>query len=352
MIQGTNKNTDETAYREIVLDSSSSLKEFSLDRKKYYRKYILHEEVEDKDTNASIMGRLVETLLWQKQLFDMKFYMSSCYEAPTGMMLAFVEALYDISRDATDEDGKITMSFDEMCKEAYIRSGYKISYERVMSNFIGGNAEIYYNEIRTVRSKGLTVVTAEQVNTAEKIVDELKNNQFIGDVVNLMSGPRYSVTVQFQIENYELDGLPFKSMLDLFVVDHVKQTIQIYDLKCVWAVENFYEEYYLYRRAYMQAYLYYKAAHYYKNEVDEELSDYKVLPPKFIVSDSSNYYSPLIYTMTEYDLHDAYEGFEFKGRKYSGVKSTIKDLKWALEHNIWNISRENYESGAIIPLKP
>ena len=45
MIQGTNKNTDETAYREIVLDSSSSLKEFSLDRKKYYRKYILHEEV-------------------------------------------------------------------------------------------------------------------------------------------------------------------------------------------------------------------------------------------------------------------------------------------------------------------
>ena len=75
MIQGINKSESEQAYREIYLDSSSSLKEFSLDRKKYYKKYLLHEEVEDKDTNAIVMGKLVETILWQNELFDDKFYM-------------------------------------------------------------------------------------------------------------------------------------------------------------------------------------------------------------------------------------------------------------------------------------
>lgn len=39
MIQGNNKNTNEKAYREMSIDSSSSIKDFSLDRKKYYRKF-------------------------------------------------------------------------------------------------------------------------------------------------------------------------------------------------------------------------------------------------------------------------------------------------------------------------
>jgi len=45
------------------MDSSSSLKDFSTDRKKYHKKYVLNEKVEDKDTAASVIGRLVETQL-------------------------------------------------------------------------------------------------------------------------------------------------------------------------------------------------------------------------------------------------------------------------------------------------
>lgn len=39
MIEGKNRNRSEQAYREITLDSSSSLKIFALDRRKYYRKF-------------------------------------------------------------------------------------------------------------------------------------------------------------------------------------------------------------------------------------------------------------------------------------------------------------------------
>ena len=68
------------------MDSSSSLKEFSVNRKKYHKKYILNEKVEEEDNKASVTGRVVETLLLEPEEFDNRFYMSVCLSAPTGMM--------------------------------------------------------------------------------------------------------------------------------------------------------------------------------------------------------------------------------------------------------------------------
>jgi len=345
MITGTAKT--EAVYRASMLDSSSSLKEFSMDRKKYYRKYILGEDVEDKDTQAATTGRVVETLLLEPELFDERFYMSSCVEAPSALMLAFVNALYKFTKEATDDHGNVTRNFEDISKDAYVESGFKIKYEAVIGKFVGSDAEIYYNEMRTVKSRGLTVVTAEDVTNAEKIVEELRNNPVTKDVVNLVSSSRYSVHNQLQVEGYEIDDMKFKSMMDKVVVDHEAKTIQVYDLKCTWSVENFLEEYYLYRRAYIQAYLYFWAATYFR-EGDQELAGYQILPPKFIVCDSTNYYNPLIYTLDYNDLDSAYDGFTHKNREYKGVRTIIADLQWALENNVWNISRENSLSNGLV----
>ena len=51
MIQGHSKT--EANYRAIQTDSSSSLKEFSMDRKKYHKKYVLGENVEDKENRVA-----------------------------------------------------------------------------------------------------------------------------------------------------------------------------------------------------------------------------------------------------------------------------------------------------------
>ena len=345
MITGTAKT--EATYRANMLDSSSSLKDFSLDRKKYYRKYILGEDVEDKDTQAATIGRVVETLLLEPEEFDNRFYMSSCAEAPSALMLAFVNALYKHTKEATDDHGNVTRSFEDISKDAYVDSGFKIKYEAVISKFVGSDAEIFYNEMRTVKARNLTVVTAEDVTNAEKIVEELRNNPVTKDVVNLVSSSRYSVYNQLQVEGYEIDDMKFKSMMDKMIVDHEAKTIQVYDLKCTWSVENFLEEYYLYRRAYIQAYLYYWASAHFR-ETNEELAGYQTLPPKFIVCDSTNYYNPLIYTLEYDDLDSAYVGFTHKNREYKGVRSIIADLKWAIENNVWNISRENSISNGLV----
>jgi hypothetical protein len=72
---------------------------------------------------------------------------------------------------------------------------------------------------------------------------------------------------------------------------------------------------------------------------------------KFIVCDSTNYFNPLIYTLSDDDMKDAYEGFSYRDREYKGVKEIIKDLQWAIKNNIWNISRKNYLSNGIINIK-
>jgi hypothetical protein len=347
MIKGQVKT--ESNYRAKAIDSSSSLKEFSMDRKKYYRKYILGETVEDKDTQAATIGRVVETLLLEPELFDEKFYMSACASAPTSLMLAFVEALYKFTKEATDDNGNVTRSFEDISKDAYAESGFKIKYDAVIGKFVGSDAEIFYNEIRKVRSQNLTVITTEDVNNAEKIVEELRNNPVTKEVVNLVSSPRYTVHNQLQVEGYEVDDHKFKSMMDKVIVDHEQKTIQVYDLKCTWSVENFLEEYYLYRRAYIQAYLYFWAA--FKFRDDSELDGYRVDPPRFIVCDSTNYYNPLIYTLSHQDLEDAYDGFTHKNREYTGVRELIEDLKWALENNVWNLSRENSINNGLVNIR-
>ena len=349
MIKGTAKT--EAQYRAVEMDSSSSLKDFSQDRKKYYKKYILGEKVEDKDSSAANMGRIVETLLMEPHLFDDKFYMSSCSSTPTGLMLDFVEALYKHTRDATDENGIVTTPMNELLEAAYKDSGFKIKYEAVISKFVGSDAEIYYNEIRTVRSKNLTVINTTEVSIAEKIVEQLRINTTTAPIVNLTSSSRYEVIDQMQVEGYTVDGHKFKSMLDKVVIDHKEKTVQPYDLKCTWSVENFYEEYYLYRRAYIQAYLYYHAMLKLVDDPESSCYGYVVNYLQFIVCDSTNYYQPLIYTLDIDDMGDAYHGFVHKGRTYPGVQDLITALTWCVTSGNWTISHKNYLSNGVVNIK-
>jgi len=60
---------------------------------------------------------------------------------------------------------------------------------------------------------------------------------------------------------------------------------------------------------------------------------------------------PLIYKLLKQDLLDAYNGFEYKNRKYPGVGKIIEDLKWTLDMNIWGISRENYLNNGVVNIK-
>jgi hypothetical protein len=50
-------------------------------------------------------------------------------------------------------------------------------------------------------------------------------------------------------------------------------------------------------------------------------------------------------------MNEAFYGFEHKGRTYPGVQSLIENLGWAIENNVWNMSRENYLSNGVVNIK-
>lgn len=349
------KDISEKEYRAIEKNSSSSLKDFTLNRRKYYKRYILKDTKEDDDEDESTfikMGRLVETLLMEPEKFDDMFFMSSCATPPTAMMLDFVNALVKYTIEATDKKGVLGKPFADLLEKAYIDSKFKLKFETIVEKFVGSDAEIYYNELVKVRFNGLTVVTANDINNAERIVKELQTNVVTSGIVNLSSGKNFTVINQLKISDFEIHGMPMKAMLDKIIVNHSEKTIRIFDLKCTWSVENFYREYYLKLRAYIQGYTYYKAVQYLTKDTTSEFYGYEVLPPAFIVCDSINYFNPLIYEMTQDDLKEAFLGFESKGGyRYEGVKEIINNLNFAIDNDVWNISQTNYKNNGVIKIQ-
>jgi len=341
MIAGNQRTEKE--YRKIDVDSSSSLKVFAQDRKKYKKLFIDNERVEDDEkTKSSITGDLVDCLLLTKEKFDEKFFLSSIFKTPSGNMELFVNSLLKYS-DSPYEN------FEEIAKKAYKDSGYKWTFEKVLEKFVGSDAELFFKESLEVRSKGLTVVALEDIQNAERIVEDLKTNEITKDIINLVNSDRYLVQNQVQVERFEINGLPLKAQIDKIIVDHKEKRISPFDLKCTFSVEGFYWEYYLHRLAYIQAYVYKQACYKLKEQLG--LDYYTVENLSFLVCDSIGYMNPLIYTLNQDDEDDCYNGFEYRGRRYKGVKEIVADLKYAKENDVWRISRKNALNGGIVNIK-
>lgn len=324
----------EKEYRKLDRLSASDLRLFAKDRKKFFKTVVMKEEdyEEEEYSKSLLVGDLVHTLLLEPQNFDTKYLMSICTAPPTGLMLAFVEALYKYTKLNT-VDGEVVKDFKYLAEEAYRESGFKITLDAVLKKFAGSNAEDYYNEIRQARSLGKVVVCVDDLSIAEKIVSNLESHPFTGSI---FKEDEHSLT-EVKIEDYDIDGVEMKSMIDKLEEDGSAKIVQPYDLKVVWDNQNFYREYYLKRRADIQGYVYWKA-------VKSRYPDYEVNPPIFIVADSSNFYAPLKYRMTEKDLKYAKEGFVENGRYYKGVSQILAEITWAQENNIWTYSQEEADN--------
>lgn len=349
MITGKLNRTD-TTYFAIEKDSSSSLKCFADDRKKYYRKYVLGEQIDevDEESKAILIGNLVDCLLLIPEEFDTRFFKSTGEEKPTGQMLDFVNYLYEETINAIDEHGMVTSSFTDRAKIAYERVGFKRDkFEKVFGERFPVEGKAYYDEIMEVRPKGLQVITTQDYENALKIIETLKSNQFVKDIINQDETDRVEVHNQLVVEFMYKEN-DFKVMMDKVIVDYDAKTVQGYDLKVTWNVDDFYRGYYLYRKAYIQHALYTIALNHWM--IDLGFDDYELLPFIFIVSDSINYNAPLLYKTSEQSLINAIKGFEDNGRKYKGVNELIEDLHWHKQEQVWNISAENYKNRGIITI--
>lgn len=338
----------ERQYRQLEALSQSMLKEFYEDRRKFHKKYILGEIVEEEITQAMRMGSLVDCLLLTPEEFDNKFFMGICGEVPTGLMLAFVRALSLYTQEATNEAGEVTEAFMDIAEKAHRKAGFKWDLARVLKNFMGTDAENYYKELRATAGTGKIVITGDDVDTANRIVTSLRTGEFTAPLLNRVQTEEVEIHHQQSISGFVIEGRPCKGLLDMLEINHVEKYLQPTDLKGTWSVENFYREYYLKLKAHLQAAVYDLACTHLRNE---RYPGYEVRPMRFIVCDTINYYSPLIYNLTTQDLLDAFRGFTHRGIYYKGLIELIRDLNWHMDNHIWSMSRENYLNSGMVTIQ-
>lgn len=346
----------EKEYRQIDRDSYSSIKDFTDSRKEYYKKWVLKEEIPREISKSMVLGSMVDTLLYSPTEFDNKFTLTAI-QAPTGQMGDFVGALFKRSIQNREEDGTLTRSVEVLTKEAYndvrfnragdIVAFKRKTYEQVMDDFGSSDAELYYRQL--LNSYGKSVVELFEVQGAERLVQELKNNWVTKEIVNRKTDKDADVYEQliilFKYKDYLL-----KSMLDKIIVDHRRKMIFIYDLKTCWDNEKEFQTNWFKYKYYIQAAVYYLAVLHWAEK--EGWGTYQVIPMQFIVADTTNYQNPLIYQTDALNLQQGLEGFTIKGKYYPGVDRAIHDLKWHKETNLWDISPENYENKGLVKIKP
>lgn len=344
MIEGPlKKNKTEKEYRQTDMLSSSDLRLFNNDCKKFYKEKVLKEPRVEEYNKSTLIGSLVHCLLLDPHEFDNRYLMSTCEAPPTGMVLTFTESLYRHTIASMDEGGNVTADFRNLLDTAYVESGFKITQEAAIKKFNDTGKE-YYEQLVAAKKNGLEIVCMEDINIANRIVEIVKNDPFVGG---------YFQDVEYceqQIEGFDFYGVKMKAMIDKIIPNHTNKTLQIIDPKIVYDNQNFVREYYLKRQGYIPGLIYYHALKSGILDLGFDYSDYTVEPPIFIAIDSGCYYAPVQYKLSTKRLEEAWDGFEENGREYKGVKQILEDLTWCQANNNWTISKQAFENKGVIEI--
>lgn len=347
----------EKEYRSLCLNSYSSLKKYDLNRLAFYKEFILKDKLaKDETTKDMIVGSLVHLLLLNPEDFDNKFVISTVGEIDkdANQPSYFAWKIWEKTQQCLDENGDITREFLSIVEEAFSESKYNYKGEEVrfkgkdleyaLSKFEGSDMELWYKQKR--ESVGKSLVSIQDIENAEKIVNELKSNPNTVDIINQETGNGVVVYNEWPIF-FEHGNTQLKMMADKIIVDHNDKTIKPYDPKVTYEVENFP---YIYRKNYyyLQAALYDLGIRNWAKQ--EGWSDYEIFPMGFIATHSFGQLQSLVYQLEAQDLQKGRDGFIVSGRYYSGLNEILEGLNWHLESSEWGISYKNWKNKGICSL--
>lgn len=346
-LQARVENTliSEKAYRGLKDRLSySALKTFDTDRKKFYQEFILGEARKESESASTLMGSLVHHLL-SGLPFEDKFHLVSAVQ-PVGQIKDLVDALFRRTVKSM-VDGVVTEKFEVLFTDAvqevkYDAAGNEIAFKKKdldkIVTIFEGDAEIYYKEL--LLTIGKSVVTVNLVSKAEQIVEKLRGHSYTYEYVNARTEKGIDVFNELPIL-FEVDGVPYKSMLDKVIIDHSTKTIKVLDFKTSWSSE---EPQYSYLKFgyYLQAALYDYALEQWAKE--HNLSNYKIEPMVYIFCDTSGFADPVVLQLSDKDISAGWNGFKIRGYEYRGLRDIMNDIAWHVETTNWSTSKAIFDA--------
>lgn len=341
MITGTVKTTA-MPYRQKEGLNFSSIKTFEDKGPMMFYKEFIAGDKKVLDSAAILIGSMVDDIILTyggsldefHQHFDERYCK---FEGVKSSAQAFL--LADYVFDAMMEtavDGRVTADFETSFKEAFDKiqaeGKYKgKTWDKALEDF-NKTAKEYFDQ--KVQNIGKMVVDLNMITTAETVAQQLLTDPFTSSLLKNENSP---LLTKVQVD-FEVDGMKCKAELDAIEINHKDKTIGALDLKCTYDNEEF-PYAYIKNRYYLQQAFYTLALREWR--VDSSLEEYDILPFRFVVADTSaNKRRPLIYTLTDEDIFNGLEGFKLRGNTYRGVVELVREIKWHMEMDVWNCSKE------------
>lgn len=293
----------------------------------FHKKYILKEDIEEKESDAMNIGSAVDCLLTQPDDFYTLFTVATV-DRPTGQMGDYVDMLFKLTSQGVENAEE----------DAYSIVGFKRdSIDKVKERFLT-EGKSYYDFL--VSSKDKIVLSFEQYTKANAAAQILKTNRFTSKFLAENLGENIDRYYQ-KDSTFEYDGIQYKVKLDCIIVDHNTQTIYPIDIKTTSDSPYGFAKSMTRYRYDLQAVIY---SHYISTAFAQEhlIQNYTIAPFKFIVINVEYPNNPLIWKMSTNDYISAKMGIAGEGG-VRGLFDILADLKWHLDNDVWDYKREVYE---------
>lgn len=359
--------TPQVGYRKISGLNYSMIKLFEKSSIDFFEQFILGNKTEDEDTSATLLGNIVDDIILTHQgdveAFEQAFdenYALFDGEVSTAQAFVLANELFRITKQHTDEQGLLHRSFvdnfEETLRNVQEQGKYKgktitqalEDFKKVQKS--GSSGESYFQaKLDAIGKKVVSVgIKAKGLQIASNaLTDPFISHyfDFSHNNENIEILTKFPITFTYKGENGEIEG---KVEVDELIINHLEKTIQPIDLKTTYDNGQF-PYMYLKNRYYLQAGWYTEAIEQWKTE--NNMEDYKVLPYKFIVLDTSNNNRrPLVYELDNQHTKQNYIGFYIGNHYYKGIRELVEAIIWANSNGIWNVSKEAYESDGIIKM--
>lgn len=279
-----------------------------------------------------VIGSAVDCQLTQKEgAFDEDYFISDLQKKPSDTIMSIVQMVFD-SHQRTKPDGDDFMPLDrEELQEVILMAcefhQYQATYKPAtkISKVIEQGKDYYKSLIEAV---GKQVLSVDQFLLVQSICTSILNDPKCGKYFRMgENSKRYDVFFQ-KIIYFEYQGVRYKCLLDMLVIDHQEKTMQVIDIKTLFDYTLMFPTSVRKRRYDFQVVFYSLAVDSLK-AANPYYKEYKVINPAFIVETTKPNCQgkPLFFECTDSLIHLAMNGRE-------NLRATYQYVTFALDPDL------------------